>query len=143
MDSPRYLQPFPHAVAGMHLGRMTPMPLVGEFDAVLSVGADEGLVENGLRHKHLHLPYGPEIDVPRLNQAVAWVLAQVNADRRVLIRSEGGRQRPALVVAMVVVHLGGHVHDGIDAVVHADIGALSDFRYLRVLRAEAVKIHRA
>jgi hypothetical protein len=125
---------FRHCVAGMHIGGMTTLPHLGEFDAVLSVGADEGIVENGVRHKHLHLHYGPDIASAVLDEAAAWVGVQVSLDRKVLVRSEGGRQRPGLVVAAVVLHMGGFYNDAINSVRRARLDALTDFRYLAILK---------
>lgn len=135
LDSTTGIAPaFRHIVAGMHVGRMTPMPHVGEFDAVLTVGATEGVVENGLRHRHLHLPYGPDMDIGLLDAASVWVQAQVQQDRKVLVRSEGGKERPALVVADVILCLGGRVEDVLQCLYHAGPHYLNDFRYRQLIR---------
>jgi hypothetical protein len=67
------VQEFRHIVAGIHIGRMTPEPKVGEMGAVLSVGAEPGTVEEGIKLRHLHLPYGPEIDRDHLAVCGEWV----------------------------------------------------------------------
>lgn len=129
---------FRHVVAGIHIGRMQPTPHVGEFDAVLTVGEDVGLVENGIRLKHVHLPYGhPELSHDALSECAHWVNAQARENRRVLVRSEGGRQRPALVTALVVLRMGGTETDALECIWKADIRAMTDFRYRRILKNEA------
>jgi hypothetical protein len=86
----------------------------------------------GIRSRHISLSY-QLMDPVKLAMAVEWTRVQVESERSVLVRSERGLQRPALVVALVVIELGGKRDDAINAVKHARIGALTDFRYLKIL----------
>lgn len=125
---------FRHAVAGMHLGAMFPKPMTGEFGAVLSVGTHPGVVEDNIRHRHLPISYAnPDLDT--CWAAADWAEDQLVADRTVLIRSEGGKQRPGIVVALVVISLGGTYYDALNCVRGANLDALTDFRFIDVLKA--------
>lgn len=130
---------FTHTIGGLHVGRYTPRPLNGEFGSVLSVGADPGTVEDGIRHKHLPIPY-IRTDEDAVRKAADWVEDQTLGDRTVLVRSEGGRQRPALVIAYVIVRMGGSFVDAINCVRRRDITLLSDFRYLDMLKAYEIEL---
>lgn len=125
---------FPHVVAGMHIGQMNPQPKHGEFNSVLSIAVGAGTVEDGVRNKHLYLPYVGDIDRRDLDEAAFWVQQQVQIDRTVLIRSDSGRQRPGLVAGYVILRLGGRYLDAVTCVRKANPAALSDFRYLNMLR---------
>lgn len=124
---------FKHCIAGMYIGRMFPKPMSGEFGAVLSVGDRPGTVEDGIRHRHVHISYlNPDLNAA--HRAADWVEDQLVAERTVLVRSEGGRQRPGLVVALVVIRLGGSYHDAMTAMHHGDWDALSEFRFQQMAR---------
>lgn len=129
---------FPHVVAGMHLGRMEPTPLKGEFDAVLSVGDEPGPAEKGLRLKHVHLAYGPGLPDPEMAaDCVHWVMGHIGQDRKVLVRSEGGKNRPALIIGMVVLRMGGSYWDAMFSLREARYDALDNLRFRRLLQAFA------
>jgi hypothetical protein len=138
-DTGAGINEFTHIVAGMHIGRMTPEPKDGEMHAVLTVGQHPGTVEEGVKHKHIWLPYGPHIDKDDLEDATDYVLAHVNADRKVLIRSEGGRQRPGLVASYAILLLGGRTND----VIALTYPYCNDFRYRHLITAldEEVNAH--
>lgn len=123
-----------HAVAGMFIGQMGQLPREPAIQSVLTVAEQPGMVADDVRHRHLPLSYQTMVMLD-LQVAVDWVLAQVGAERTVLVRSEGGRQRPGLVVALAVIGLGGHYYDAVTCVHHAHTGALTDFRYLDILKA--------
>lgn len=129
----RIANPFPHIVAGMHIGGLEPRPVDGEFDAILDLGRVTGYAADGVKHAHVHIPYG-YLEPEPLNTAVDWTLGQLTKDRSVLIRSERGRQRPALVVGMCVLQLGGRYFDALTCVRRAGASILTDFRYLQHLR---------
>lgn len=128
MPQPRY----PHVVAGMHIGRMA-MTLPERFGAVLTVAERPGTVPDHVAHRHQHLSYF-EMDLGALDDCVSWVLGQLAAERVVLIRSEAGRQRPALVAGLAILGLGGYYADAVYCVRKGDPHALTDFRYLQLLR---------
>ncbi len=126
-------QAFRHIVAGMHIGRMNPIPQAGVFDAVLTVGLEPGTVDDTVRHRHIPIPYVKVEGFPIADSA-DWAVRQVDGNRKLLIRSEGGRQRPGLVVALAILRLGGSYYDALTTLHHAAPDALTDFRYLDVLR---------
>lgn len=128
-----------HIVAGMHIG---PMGILdpASFDSVLTVAAIAGQVPDEIRHRHHPLPYTAVPDHFDLSNAVKWVHAQVQADRTVLVRSERGLQRPALVVALVILALGGRYSDATTCLYAARPEAFTDFRYRALLRAEDDRI---
>jgi hypothetical protein len=130
-DTGTGIGPF-HAVAGMFIGGMGQLPTDPKIQAVLTVAAQPGHVPDGIHHRHLPISY-QLTQMPEVSAGVEWVLNQVLAERTVLVRSEGGRQRPGLVVAMAVLMMGGYYHDALNAVRHARVSALTDFRYLQLL----------
>jgi hypothetical protein len=123
---------YAHVVAGMHIGCMG-MFLPDHIAAVLTVAKNPGTVPDKVAHRHQHLSYF-DLDAVALDECVTWVLGQLSAERAVLIRSEGGRQRPALVAGMVILRLGGYYSDALYCLMKADPLAFSDFRYRQVLR---------
>jgi hypothetical protein len=123
-----------HAVAGIFIGQMGWLPREPEIQSVLTVAEQPGIVADDIRHRHLPLSYQTMV-MTDLEAAVEWVLVQVATQRTVLVRSEGGLQRPGLVVALAVLALGGHYQDAVTCVRHAHTGALTDFRYLEILKA--------
>jgi hypothetical protein len=123
---------YPHVVAGVHIGRMA-LSLPRVFSSVLTVAEQPGTVPDGVAHRHLHLSHY-DIDLKDLDEAAGWVLGQLDAQRPVLIRSEGGKQRPALVAGFVILYLGGYYTDAMYCLRKADPGALTDFRYLHLLQ---------
>lgn len=125
---------FAHAVAGLHIGGMFPKPMTGEFGAVLTVGAEPGVVEDDIRHRHIPISYlHPDPDT--FEAAADWAEDQLIAERTVLVRSEGGKQRPGLVIALVILNLGGSYFDAVNSVRKARLAALTDFRFLDLLKA--------
>ncbi len=130
-DASAGIGPF-HAVAGMHIGAMGYLPREPAIQSVLTVAAVPGQVPDEVRHKHLPLSY-QAMDLDDLHKGVDWVLAQLDAQRTVLVRSEGGCQRPALVVGLAIVALGGHYVDAVVCLRHANNEALTDFRYLALI----------
>lgn len=126
-------QPFAHCSAGLYIGCMKPEPKAGEFASVLTLAVDPGTVDESIRHRHIPLSY-QFMNREHLTLAVDWTLAQFDADRTVLVRSEGGRQRPGLVVAATFLRLGGTYIDATGCVSRGDPYALTDFRYLNILR---------
>ncbi len=141
-DTPsRIANPFPHLVAGIHIGTYRPAIVGGEFDAVLSVGREAGTAPEGVRHAHIHLPYG-EMNTAALDNAVDWIRGQLSRDRTILIRSEKGKQRPALVAAMTVIRLGGSYFDATSCARRAGHDVLTDFRYLALLRHEDAAVNK-
>jgi hypothetical protein len=128
--------PFKHCVAGIHVGRMEPFPLAGEFDVVLSVAAEAGAVDDGISHQHMPISY-IHPDQFMLLTAAGRVAAWVDGDKRVLIRSEGGRNRPGSIVALAVLELGGNALDAFNAVDNHGISLISDFRYRNIVRDQA------
>ncbi len=139
----RAWEPYPHVVAGMHLGRYEQRLVSGEFDAVLDVGTEAHFVPDGTRHAHIHIPYGGEIPEGRLEAAVDWVDRQVRADRRVLVRSEGGKQRPSLVIAVEILRLGGRTFDARTCLHKVDNALLTDFRYRAIVERLDEQMHPA
>ncbi len=128
--------PFKHCGAGLFIGPMHPKPTFEEFGAVLTVAKHPGFVEDGVAHRHLYLTYQC-MDINDLFEAVNWVQGKYEADRPVLIRSEGGKERPALVVAATFIRLGGSWSDAVLAIARADPNALKDFRYRNLLHEVA------
>lgn len=130
-------QPFwSHCAAGLHIGKMEPRPLDGEFGAVLTLAAQPGRCDDGIRHRHIPLSY-MNLDPNAFADAIDFVYDQFAADRPVLIRSEGGLQRPGLVVAATLMRLGAQKWEAISCVRRNAPHALTDFRYLNVLSALA------
>lgn len=123
-----------HTAGGLHMGRMEPRPLAGEFDSILTLAADPGHLDPAIRHKHLPLSY-MRLDPDVLAQAIEWTHEQFMADRKLLVRSEGGRQRPGLVIAGLFVRLGATETEAIYSVRRNCYEALDDFRYRAVIRA--------
>ncbi len=121
-----------HVVAGVHIGRMS-SNLPATFGSVLTVATRPGAVRDGVMHRHQHLSYF-EMNLIDLNSAVEWVLQRLATEKPILIRSEGGRQRPALVAAMCILRMGGYYHDAMNCVHAANPEALTDFRYRTILR---------
>jgi hypothetical protein len=131
-DADPVIAPFRHCVAGIHVGRMTPRPLAGEFDRVVTLATEPGTVDDRIRHHHLPISYiNPEVQ--RLRQAAIQVRDLVNADQKVLLRSEGGRQRPGSVVMMTVLLLGGTFHDALQ-VTSVNGRLVTDFRFERMVK---------
>ncbi len=126
--------PFRHCVAGLHIGKMTPRPVEGEFDSVLTVAREAGHVPDLVRHRHTPLTYAV-LPAEHLHDVVVWTESQLVEDRKILIRSEGGRQRPGLIVGAIIIRMGGSYADALTCVRRADPGALTDFRYLDLLRS--------
>lgn len=122
-----------HCAAGMHIGKMDPRPMVGEFGAVLSLAEEAGKVDERVSHRHIPMSY-LALDPQALADAIDFVHEQFATDRTVLVRSEGGLQRPALVVAAVCVRLGASYSEALYCVRRNAPKALTDFRYLNVLR---------
>jgi hypothetical protein len=129
---PNFRQPFQHVIAGLHLGAMTPNPHEGEFDSILSVGDEPGSVPDLVHHRHVPLNYS-NLDIESFTNAVHWTLGQLAHDRKILVRSERGLQRPALVVAVCILRMGGSYYDATSCVWKANPQALSDFRYKQLL----------
>lgn len=125
--------PFRHCTGGLHIGPMHPEPKAGEFASVLTLASYPGSVDDSIRHRHIPLSY-QVMDMDRLETAINWVIAQFDADRTVLVRSEGGKQRPGLVVAGAFLRLGGTYFDAVGCVHRANHLALNDFRYTNILR---------
>ena len=125
--------PFFHCSAGLHIGAMRPEPKAGEFDSVLTVAKEPGRVDDIVRHRHIPLSY-QVMDRVQLDLAINWTLAQFDANRTVLVRSDGGRQRPGLVVAGTFLRLGATYPDALMCVTRGDPRALTDFRYLNILK---------
>jgi hypothetical protein len=123
-----------HCGAGMHIGRMNPKPLVGEFDAVLTLAAEPGKLDRELPHRWLPMSY-IKLDIDQTWDAIHWVLAQFHSDRKILVRSEGGLQRPALVVASAFVKLGATPSEATFAVRKYAPNALTDWRYQQFVTA--------
>ncbi len=128
--------PFQHCSAGLYIGPMAPEPKAGEFASVLTLAAQPGTVDHSIRHRHI--PLGREfLEREQLDVAIDWTLAQFDADRTVLVRSEGGTQRPALVVAAAFLRLGAGYLDAVLCVSRANPNALTDMHYLNVLKTMA------
>lgn len=125
--------PFRHCSAGLYIGPMRPEPKTGEFASVLTLAAEPGTVDDAIRHRHLPLSY-QVMDRVQLEQAINWTLAQFEADRTILIRSEGGKQRPALVAAATFLRLGATYFEALQCITTATPGALTDFRYRNILK---------
>lgn len=128
-----------HVVAGMHIG---PMGILapGSFDSVLTVAAVPGQVPETIRHRHHPLPYTAIPDHLDLANAQKWVNTQVAADRTVLVRSERGLQRPALVVALAILAIGGRYGDASRCLYLANPECFTDFRYHALVKAEDERI---
>lgn len=127
---------FHHCIAGMFIGGMQPLPTLTEVEAVLTLAAVPGAVGDGIKHRHLPMSYIQPIVREDLYQGLDWIEGQLAQDRRVLIRSEGGRNRPGLLVAGMCVKWGGATFDAIRAARHGHVSALTDFRYANLeLRA--------
>lgn len=122
-----------HCVAGIFIGRMGIVPGTPKIQSVLTVAAVAGVVPDGVHHRHQPLSYLATSD-SEVAEAAGWVLRQTSSERTVLVRSEGGRQRPGLIVGMAVLLMGGYYHDAITCVRHARSDALTDFRYLALLK---------
>ena len=122
-----------HVVAGIHIGAMSKLPHGHNIHSVVTVADQPGLVPDGVSHKHLPLSY-QSMNQDTLLEAVLWTLEQVHLEHTVLIRSERGLQRPALVAATVVLHMGGWYFDAMTCVKKANPKALTDFRYLNMLK---------
>lgn len=122
-----------HVVAGISIGPMGGIP--DTIQAVLTVAARPGHVADSIPHRHIPLSY-QNMDLGDLYKASIWVHQQTGGERTVLIRSERGRQRPALVAAMCVLNMGGYYADALSCIRSADPNALTDFRYLNILREE-------
>jgi hypothetical protein len=121
-----------HVVAGMHIGPMA-LTLPEWFGAVLTVAEKPGTVPDKIAHKHLHLSYY-DMDRRDLDAAAEWVMSHIESEHPVLIRSEAGRQRPALVAGLVILGLGGFYADALFCLRKANPSSLTDFRYLALLR---------
>lgn len=129
------IEPFwRHCGAGMHIGRMNPRPLAGEFDAVLTLAKEPGKVDRELPHRHLPLSY-INTDIDQAWEAMHWVLAQFDADRRVLVRSEGGLQRPGLIIACAFVSLGATPSEALSTVRRKAPNAVTEWRYVHFVNA--------
>lgn len=127
---------FRHVTMGMYIGCLTPQPKADEVDAVITLAREQGSVEHGLRHRHV--PIGERIggiNAIHLEEAVDWTYKQIEAERRILIRSDNGRQRPGLVAACTILRFGGSYVDAVVAVRTARVSALTDFHYLDVLKS--------
>jgi hypothetical protein len=134
---------YAHVVAGMYIGDMPLRPMPEEFHGVLTLAQQSGAVHEGIKHKHLHIPYGPMPyeSEELITQAADWVGAFVASDHKVLVRSEGGKNRPGLVVGAAIIHMGGRFGDAISCIMGARPAALGDFRYQRWLREYDARIN--
>jgi hypothetical protein len=131
-----WINPWRHIVAGMHVGDMNIRPLTGEFGAVLTVAAEPGKVDEDIKHRHIPLSY-INMDDDLLEEAVDWAFAQQQADRKLLIRSEGGKQRPSLIAALVCLRMGAKGNEALYCVRRGHPEALTDFRYVELFKAKA------
>lgn len=137
LDPPNtWIDPWRHIVAGMHVGDMAVRPLTGEFGAVLTVAAEPGKVDEDIKHRHIPLSY-IHMDDALLDEAVSWAFSQQQADRKLLIRSEGGKQRPCLIAALVCVRMGASQSEALYCVRRSGTEALTDFRYVELFKAKA------
>lgn len=76
-----------------------------------------GLVPDLVIHRHQPLPEDRDrIDMADVQSAATWVRKHWMKNRSVLIRSDGGTQRPGLVAAVTILHLGGTITDALDTV---------------------------
>ncbi len=134
---PTPITPFLHLVAGIHVGRMSPTPISGEFDVVITLAEHPGDVGDGITHHHIPVSFiNP--DVPTLRGVAAKTYSYVMVGKKVLIRSEGGRNRPACVVGLAVVEMGGTSMDTISCTTNHGLTLMRDFRYARIVK-EAVE----
>lgn len=127
MESTDTTPQFSHIAAGIHVGVMS-MNVPSPIQAVLTVAERPGIVPDGIAHKHIYLhpiDYSP-LDVA---DASGWVLEQLDCDRQVLIRSEGGNQRPSLVAGFSILQLGGFFDDVITCLGRAHPTYLSNPEY--------------
>lgn len=132
---------YAHVVAGIFIGDMALRPMPEEFHAVLTLAENSGPVHEGIKHKHLHIPYGPMPFEKTITTAADWIGALVSSDHKVLVRSEAGKQRPALVVGAAIIHMGGNFTDVMNCLYAARTECLSDFRYRRWLQEYDTRIN--
>ena len=132
-----WVAPWRHTVAGMHIGDMEVRPMAGEFASVLTVAAEPGKVDDDIRHRHIPLSY-MTMDEAALEEAVTWAFTQQQAERKLLVRSETGLQRPSLIVALVCLRMGASQAEALYCARRGAPSALTDFRYYELFKKAAL-----
>jgi hypothetical protein len=120
-------------IAGLWIGD-DHRPFRDEFDYVLTVADHPPATDRGLRHRWLPLTGDPH---HLLDDATAWIAPRWQANRSLLIQSEG-YQWAELTAAVILMHLGASPDEAAQSLRNVRADALTERYFLDLLRAREV-----